>query len=79
MDVVDGADRLRLRWGTPSDAPVSLVVWRNLGGWPDGAPYRSIGLEPLLGAETNRDRAGQDRVAHLDGGGRLEWWLEIAG
>jgi hypothetical protein len=59
-------------------APVSFVVWRNLGGWPDGAPYRSIGVEPLLGAETNLDRAARERLAHLDGGGRMAWWLEAS-
>lgn len=79
VDVVDGADRLTLTWGVAAGfaAPVSLVVWRNLGGWPDGAPYRSIGVEPLLGAETNRDRAAPDRLAHLDGTGRIGWWLEV--
>lgn len=76
VDVVDGTDRLRLRWGADAGAPVSLVVWRNLGGWPDGAPYRSVGIEPLLGAETNLDRATPDRVARLDGSGRLAWRLE---
>jgi hypothetical protein len=40
-------------------------------GWPDGAPYRSIGVEPLLGAETNLDRAARDRLAYLDGGGQI--------
>jgi hypothetical protein len=78
VDVVDGADRLSLRWGVEPGyaAPVSFVVWRNLGGWPKEAPHRSIGVEPLLGAESNLDRAAQDQVAHLDGGGRIGWWLE---
>lgn len=77
VDVVDGADRLSLRWGTPYPAPVSLVVWRNLGGWPDAGPYRSIGVEPLLGAETNLDRAARARRAYLDATGRVSWHLEI--
>jgi hypothetical protein len=79
VDVVDGADRLSLTWGVTSGfaAPVSLVVWRNLGGWPAEAPYRSIGVEPLLGAETNRDRAASERLAHLDDVGRIGWWLEV--
>ena len=78
VDIVDGADRLSLTWGVAPGfaAPVSFVVWRNLGGWPDGAPYRSVGVEPLLGAETNRDRAAPDRLAHLNAAGRLDWWLE---
>jgi hypothetical protein len=77
LDVVDGPDRLRLRWGTPSAAPVSLVVWRNLGGWPEATPYRSIGVEPMLGAETNLDRATPDRLARLDQAGRQTWWLTV--
>lgn len=78
VDVVDGADRLSLSWGVEPGyaAPVSFVVWRNLGGWPAGAPYRSIGVEPLLGAESNLDRAAPDQLAHLDESGRLAWWLE---
>ena len=78
VDVVDGADRLSLRWGVEPGcaAPVSFVVWRNLGGWPKGAPYRSIGIEPLLGAESNLDRASRVQLAHLDGVGRIGWWLE---
>lgn len=79
VDVVDGADRLSLSWGVESGyaAPVSFVVWRNLGGWPKDAPYRSIGVEPLLGAESNLDRAAPDQLAHLDDAGRIAWWLEI--
>ncbi|WP_369374755.1 hypothetical protein AB1046_09775 [Promicromonospora sp. Populi] len=79
VDVVDGADRLSLTWGVESGqaAPVSFVVWRNLVGWPMGAPYRSIGVEPLLGAESNLDRAAPEQLAHLDEAGRLGWWLEI--
>lgn len=80
LDVVDGADRLSLRWGVEAGyaAPVSLVVWRNLGGWPDGGPYRSVGVEPMLGAETNLDRAAPDRLARLDEDGRLTWWLTVS-
>ncbi len=79
VDVVDGADRLTLTWGVGPGhaAPVSLVVWRNLGGWPEDGPYRSIGVEPLLGAETNLDRAAPARLAHLDAAGRIGWWLEV--
>ena len=78
VDIVDGPDRLSLRWGVEPGyaAPLSFVVWRNLGGWPKDAPYRSIGVEPLLGAESNLDRAAPDQLAHLDESGRLAWWLE---
>lgn len=78
VDIVDGVDRLSLRWGVEPgySAPVAFVVWRNLGGWPKDAPYRSIGIEPLLGAESNLDRATPEQLAHLDDAGRIGWWLE---
>lgn len=50
--VIDGADALELRWrveGVGVDDPCSLLVWRNLGGWPTASPYRSIGIEPMVG------------------------------
>ena len=79
VDVVDGEDRLRLRWRLLSGrAPLSLVVWRNLGGWPDRAPYRSVGVEPLLGAATDRARADPDRLARCDGGAGLAWELVVS-
>lgn len=76
VDVISGSDRLSMRWGTPSRQPVSLNVFRNLGGWP-APPYRSIGVEPLLGAHTDRDLAGPRRLARLDRHGRLTWWIEL--
>lgn len=79
VDVVDGRDRLSLRWGVgaPARAPVSLVLWRNLGGWPASAPYRSIGIEPLLGAALDRDRAEPGQLAVL-GQEPLRWWVEVS-
>lgn len=77
VTVTDGSDRLSMRWGTACDAPVSLVVWRNLGGWPEAAPYRSVGIEPLLGAATDRDRAEPGELARFADDGALTWWLEI--
>jgi hypothetical protein len=47
--VADGPDVLRLRLES-ADQPRSTALWRNLGGWPEPAPYRSIGVEPMLGA-----------------------------
>jgi hypothetical protein len=49
VTVVDGADRLT--WDLQSEGqPRSLAVWRNLCGWPAAQPYRSIGVEPMLGS-----------------------------
>ncbi|RCK70180.1 hypothetical protein DT076_05750 [Desertihabitans brevis] len=78
--LVDGPDVLELSWRLDRGAgPVSLLLWRNLGGWPDGAPYRSIGVEPLLGAATDVDTAEPDQLARPDVDGRLEWSLRIRG
>ncbi len=79
VEVVDGEHRLRLAWErVRGTGPVSLVVWRNLGGWPDGSPYRSFGIEPLLGAATDLDRAAPGELARLDADGRLDWRLRVS-
>ncbi len=85
VEVIDGDDRLSLRWGLthpgvgrPAESPpLALIVWRNLGGWPIAAPYRSIGIEPVLGRATDLDAAGPDDVARVPSDGRLAWWVEI--
>lgn len=76
--LVDGEDVLVLRWRLErGDGPVSLLLWRNLGGWPAEAPYRSIGVEPLLGASTNVDAAEPGQLAHADASGRCDWSVRI--
>ncbi|WP_432519899.1 hypothetical protein [Kineococcus sp. SYSU DK006] len=78
LDVLDGADRLSLRWQVlRGTGPVSLVVWRNLRGWPQAAPYRSVGVEPLLGATADLATAGAGETGVLDAGGRLTWRLAL--
>ncbi|MEO3820243.1 hypothetical protein [Plantactinospora sp. B24E8] len=47
--VVDGPDVLRWRLDC-ADQPRSVALWRNLRGWPQPTPYRSVGVEPMLGA-----------------------------
>ncbi|MVA75114.1 hypothetical protein GC722_03585 [Auraticoccus sp. F435] len=75
--LVDGEDVLELRWRLErGSGPVSLLLWRNLGGWPAGAPYRSIGVEPLLGAATDVDTARADQLARTDDTGRLDWVVQ---
>lgn len=61
------------------DAPglqTSVGVWRNLRGyaWDGAAPYRSIGIEPMLGQNPNRD-GGEGVVVPSDG--YLEWTLRL--
>ncbi|WP_205704857.1 hypothetical protein [Kineococcus indalonis] len=78
VDVLDGAHRLSLRWRVMRGAgPVSLVVWRNLHGWPEAAPYRSVGVEPLLGAAADLAVAGAGQSGVLDIDGGLTWRLTL--
>ncbi|MGW4466151.1 hypothetical protein [Micromonospora sp. NPDC004704] len=55
--VVDGTDTLTLRLDCV-DQPRSTAVWRNLRGWPADRPYRSIGVEPMLGSVFDRSEGG---------------------
>ena len=75
VTVVDGDDRLT--WTLEcADQPRSLALWRNLGGWPAAQPYRSIGVEPMLGSGFGLDEAGPTAV--LPSGGELRWRLTIS-
>ncbi|WP_232666324.1 hypothetical protein [Pseudonocardia sp. TRM90224] len=74
VDGPDARDRLRFRWRvTHGEATCSLLVWRNLRGWPAGAPYRSIGIEPMLG--TSADLSGTP--AELGADGRPAWEVTV--
>lgn len=77
--VVDGPDRLSLTLHADAATPVSLALWRNLGGFPPGAPYRSIGVEPMLGAMFDLADAGPSDAARVPSSGAVEWRLEITG
>ncbi|TQM44262.1 hypothetical protein [Pseudonocardia cypriaca] len=72
--VVDGPDALALTWRAPS---CSLLLWRNLRGWPDGAPYRSIGVEPMIGSAATLADPGAGEPARLDAEGVLRWQLRV--
>jgi hypothetical protein len=74
--VVDGTDALTLSWRVLSgEAECSLLLWRNLRGWPADGPYRSIGIEPMLGTAAALDGPGTPAV--IPAGGRLTWELSI--
>ncbi|SDS58390.1 hypothetical protein [Microlunatus soli] len=76
--VVDGSDRLRLRWEvTTGEASTSLMYWRNLDGWPAAAPYRTIGIEPMIG-RTAEPAADPEAAAVLDRSGELRWRLTLS-
>ncbi|GLY49552.1 hypothetical protein [Lentzea sp. NBRC 102530] len=73
--VVDGEQQLDLRVEC-ADQPVSIALWRNLRGWPEDDPYRSIGVEPMLGRTF--DRADTSRpVAVVPASGSVRWRLTI--
>lgn len=77
VTVVDGADALTLSWRiVAGDAPCSLLLWRNLRGWPAEAPYRSIGVEPMVGTAAALAGPGQPATTGADGSFR--WELRIA-
>lgn len=77
VTVRDGADALDLAWHSPSGAPCSLLLWRNLRGWPSGAPYRSIGIEPMIGTAAALDAPGPGAPARLAPDGVLRWGLAV--
>lgn len=73
VTVVDGADALTLTWRVvQGGAPCSLLIWRNLRGWPAGAPYRSIGVEPMVGTAASLDGPGEPASTGTDGAFRWE-------
>jgi hypothetical protein len=76
--VVDGDDALSLTWSAPGrDELCSLLLWRNLRGWPVEAPYRSIGVEPMVGRAADLGSAGAGDVARIGPDGRHVWNLTL--
>lgn len=78
--VADGPDALVLRWRVTAGAPAttcSLLLWRNLGGWPAARPYRSIGIEPMVGTTAALHGSGSGRPASTGVDGWLRWELTI--
>lgn len=73
--VVDGDHALDLRVEC-ADQPVSVALWRNLRGWPEDNPYRSIGVEPMLGRTFDRDDTTRP-VAVVPAEGIVRWRLIV--
>ena len=82
--VVDGRDALVMAWRaqSPTDAGLcSLLLWRNLRGWPSRNPYRSIGIEPMVGCTatlTTSHSGAAGEPARLRAEGRLGWQLTVS-
>jgi hypothetical protein len=74
VTVVDGADAIAFSWRAE---PGSLLLWRNLGGWPGESPYRSIGIEPMAGATASLGDPAPGSAAQLGPDGLLQWRLTI--
>jgi hypothetical protein len=74
--VHDGPDRLRMTLEAAGQ-PVSVALWRNLGGFPRGGPYRSIGVEPMLGRVFDLAQAGEGDCAVTPPAGEVRWRLTV--
>ncbi|MFF8868292.1 hypothetical protein ACF08B_40405 [Streptomyces sp. NPDC015139] len=74
--VHDGEDFLALRVEAEGQ-PLSIALWRNLGGFPAHRPYRSTGVEPMLGRVFDLDGADGDDAACVPGSGRVRWRLVL--
>jgi len=76
--VHDGGDTLQFRLSC-SQQPVSIGLWRNLGGYPWAAltKYRNIGVEPMLGRVFDLDAADEGEAAVVPASGCVNWTLTI--
>ncbi|MCA1218475.1 hypothetical protein [Streptomyces sp. 8L] len=74
--VYDGPDTLTLRVEADG-APVAIALWRNLGGFPRQAPYRSVGVEPMLGRVFDSAGAADGDTACGPATGELRWRLTL--
>ena len=77
--VIDGESRLVMRVEAECEVPISIALWRNLGGYPPGAAYRSVGIEPMLGTVFDLADAGSGDAAVVPPSGSLRWRLHITG
>lgn len=76
--VDDGPHRLSLVLQADGQ-PTSVALWRNLRGWPEGDPYRSIGVEPMLGGVFDLADAKEDGdCAVVPESGEVRWRLTIS-
>lgn len=75
--VKDGPDLLRMRIDVDNQ-PVGVGLWRNLGGHPKRAPYRSIAILPMLGTVLDLDEAGPAEAAVVPASGEVTWRLVIS-
>lgn len=77
VTVTDGADELTFALSAEGQ-PVSTALWRNLGGFPQPDPYRSIGVEPMLGNVFDLAEAGPGDAAVVPSSGVCAWRLVVS-
>lgn len=75
VTVADG-ERLTFALDAPGQ-PVSTALWRNLRGWPAQDPYRSIGVEPMVGRVWDLAEAGPGDAAVVPADGVCTWQLTV--
>ena len=75
--VLDGPDQLRMTVEAEAQ-PTAIALWRNLGGFPQPVPYRSIGVEPMLGRVFDLADALDGDCAVTPESGEVHWRLTIA-
>ncbi|WP_371666122.1 MULTISPECIES: hypothetical protein [unclassified Streptomyces] len=75
--VRDGAATLRMAVEAEGQ-PVSVALWRNLGGFPEQEPYRSVGVEPMLGRVFDLAAARDGDAACVPRSGEVRWRLTLA-
>ncbi|TDC32249.1 hypothetical protein E1211_21160 [Micromonospora sp. 15K316] len=75
--VVDGLDVLCFELACDGQ-PVGVGLWRNLRGWPETNPYRSLGVEPMLGAAFDLADAGPADAASVPPSGEVAWRLTVS-
>ncbi|MEW9517893.1 hypothetical protein [Streptomyces tubercidicus] len=76
ISVTDGIDTLRMRLEAQGQ-PTSVALWRNMAGFPPSAPYRSVGIEPMLGTVFDLADADDTENAIVPPAGVLRWRLTI--
>lgn len=74
--VHDDSDRLSLALEADGQ-PRSIALWRNLGGFPATGPYRSTGVEPMLGRVFDLAEAGPGDAARVPASGEVRWRLIV--
>lgn len=77
VSVRDRGAELTMTLAADDGVPRSVALWRNLGGFPAAAPYRSIGVEPMLGAVFDLAEAEPGDAVTVPATGAVAWRLRI--